>query len=80
MAKEKDESLEKLFLELKEFNRQEFRKKFGDIFDCFEDENKYELITNLINSMIIGAELLGGRSNFKKNEKAIKESIKILLR
>ena len=80
IAKEEDENLEKLFQELKKFNRQEFRIKFGETFECFKDDNKYDLITNFINSMIIGAELLGGRNNFKNNEEIIKGAIKILLK
>lgn len=80
IAKEKDESLENLYQEIIRISRLEFKEKFGTMFACFEDDNKYELITNFINSMIIGAELLGGRANFKKNEQAIKDAIKILLK
>lgn len=80
MAKKNNPKLEKLFEELKENSRVELQKELGGIYEITEDEDKFDMLTNFMNSMIMGAEILSCRENFKNNRNILFEVLKVLLR
>lgn len=80
IAKKNNEKLENLFNTLKEETMKEFEKDFSEFSDTFVMNKNYDLITDFINSMILGSNLLNGRKNILEHEKAIKEAIRALLK
>lgn len=80
IAKKSSEKLENLFLELKERNREVFKSTFENVPDVFIKDSSYDLVTDFINSMIMGSEILNARDTIRKNKDLFVESIKILLK
>lgn len=76
-AKKDSPKLENLFYELKELNKQEFKAAFGDTRAL---EKNYDFLTDFINSLILGANILNSNELFKTNEILIKEMFKLILK
>lgn len=76
-AKKDSPKLESLFNELKAENKKEFLATFDDTSCIMQN---YDLLTDFINSLILGANSLNAKENFIKNEKLIKLLIKTLLK
>lgn len=76
-AKKDSPKLENLFNELKAENKKEFLATFDDTSCILQN---YDLLTDFINSLILGANSLNAKENFIKNEKLIKLLIKTLLK
>ncbi len=81
IAKKNNEKLEKLFQELKEETLKEFENlsKELDISLLNEKLHIYDLLTDMINSFIIGAEILSARENFSENKSLMVEVFKLIL-
>lgn len=79
LAKRRDSKLESLFEELKIEARDEFRKEMGDSPNSFEVEELYDFLTYFMNSLIIGAEVLGARKSFLDNKDMLIEMLKTIL-
>lgn len=81
IAKKNNEKLEKLFQELKEETLKEFENlsKDLDISLLNEKLHIYDLLTDMINSFIIGAEILSARENFSENKSLMVEVFKLIL-
>ncbi|WP_288868852.1 TetR/AcrR family transcriptional regulator [uncultured Parvimonas sp.] len=74
--KQYDENLEKLFLKLKEetfFDLNKLYKKFGFDFNY----NEYDFLTDFMNSLVLGRDILKAKGNFEKNKENLKDMIKI---
>lgn len=74
--KQYDENLEKLFLKLKEetfFDLNKLYKKFGFDFNY----NEYDFLTDFMNSLVLGRDILKAKGNFYKNKENLKDMIKI---
>ncbi len=72
--KQYDENLEKLFLKLKEETFIELKKiyeKFGFSFNYYE----YDFLTDFMNSLILGREILTAKNSFSKNRVVLKNFI-----
>lgn len=75
----RNKKIESLYKKLKEKSTNNILALFG-----FTGENKnlaasFDLITNLINSMILGGEILQLRDNFRDNRDVIKKMILVIL-
>ncbi|WP_311526128.1 hypothetical protein [uncultured Parvimonas sp.] len=71
-----DENLEKLFLKLKEetfFDLNKLYKKFGFDFNY----NEYDFLTDFMNSLVLGRDILKAKGNFYKNKENLKDMLKI---
>ena len=79
IVKKDNEKLEDLFQLLKQKTLDEFRARSKVCPDGFLKEEVFELITNYINSMIIGATYLGARDNFKEHKEEIIEALMAML-
>lgn len=74
--KQYDENLEKLFLKLKEetfFDLNKLYKKFGFDFNY----NEYDFLTDFMNSLVLGRDILKAKGNFYKNKENLKDMLKI---
>lgn len=72
--KQYDENLERLFLKLKEETFSDLNKlykKFGFSFDF----NEYNFITDFMNSLVLGIEILSAKNSFLKNRVLLKNFI-----
>ncbi|WP_313961461.1 TetR/AcrR family transcriptional regulator [uncultured Parvimonas sp.] len=72
--KQYDDNLEKLFLKLKEETFIELKKlyeKFGFSFNYYE----YDFLTDFMNSLILGREVLTAKNSFSKNRVVLKNFI-----
>ena len=77
--KQYDENLEKLFLKLKEETFIELKKiyeKFGFSFNYYE----YDFLTDFMNSLILGREILSAKNSFLKNKVLLKNFIREYLK
>ena len=77
--KQYDENLERLFLKLKEetfFDLNKLYKKFGFSFDF----NEYNFITDFMNSLVLGIEILGAKNSFFENRALIKNIVREYLK
>ncbi|MGX7107963.1 TetR/AcrR family transcriptional regulator [Facklamia miroungae] len=79
IEKKRNEKLNKLFEVLKEQSRQEFLILENKNQQYLMDDNMYDLVTNFINSMIIGAEILDARENLKINRNILERMAIILI-
>ena len=73
--KQYDENLEKLFLKLKEETFIELKKiyeKFGFSFNYYE----YDFLTDFMNSLVLGREILSAKNSFLKNRLLLKQFIR----
>ena len=73
--KQYDENLEKLFLKLKEETFIELKKiyeKFGFSFNYYE----YDFLTDFMNSLVLGIEILSAKNSFLKNRVLLKNFIR----
>ena len=73
--KQYDENLEKLFLKLKEETFVELKKiyeKFGFSFNYYE----YDFLTDFMNSLVLGREILSAKNSFLKNRLLLKKFIR----
>jgi len=73
--KQYDENLEKLFLKLKEETFIELKKiyeKFGFSFNYYE----YDFLTDFMNSLVLGREILSAKNSFLKNRLFLKKFIR----
>ena len=73
--KQYDENLEKLFLKLKEETFIELKKiyeKFGFSFNYYE----YDFLTDFMNSLVLGREILSAKNSCLKNRLLLKKFIR----
>ena len=77
--KQYDENLERLFLKLKEETFSDLNKlykKFGFSFDF----NEYNFITDFMNSLVLGREILSAKNSFFENRALIKNIVREYLK
>lgn len=71
--------LEELFLKLKEENRRIFQAEFKSLPESFITQDKYDFLTDFLNSLIVGAVMLKGRDHFRENKDIIISVFKTVL-
>ena len=71
LAKRRNEKLEKLFLKLKEQTLEELNAFLFSKEGVQMNEDMLDLLTDFINTMILGSELLDARENFKKHRQLL---------
>lgn len=79
IAKKDNEKLEHLFKTLQEEARQTFLKLMGKEHAWFTSDEVYDFLTHFINSLIIGANVLGARESFIKKRSLLVSLVKELL-
>ena len=72
--KQYDENLERLFLKLKEETFSDLNKLYKK-FDFSFDFNEYNFITDFMNSLVLGIEILSAKNSFLKNRVLLKNFI-----
>lgn len=77
--KNHNEKLENLYKRLKETSTQNILKLFRSYDDYENLETDLAFITNFINTMILGGEILQSRNNFRENREVIKRMILVIL-
>ena len=71
LAKRRNEKLEKLFLKLKEQTLEELNTFLFIEGGVQMNEDMLDLLTDFINTVILGSELLDARENFKKHRQLL---------
>lgn len=79
LLKSKNPKLESLFKILKEKTRKELFSFFEKLPNSFIDDEKYTMLTDFINSLILGAGVLDARKGFIKNRTLIIKMIHLIL-
>lgn len=79
IAKKDNEKLESLFKILQEESRQTFLKLIGKEYVYLTCGELYDFLTHFMNSLIIGANVLGARESFIKKRSLLVSLIKELL-
>lgn len=79
LLKSKNPKLESLFKILKEKTRKELFSFFEKLPNSFIDDEKYTMLTDFINSLILGAGVLNARKGFIKNRTLIIKMIHLIL-
>ena len=79
LLKSKNPKLESLFKILKEKTRKELFSFFEKLPNSFIDDEKYTMLTDFINSLILGAGVLNARKGFIKNRTLIIKMIHLVL-
>lgn len=78
LLKSKNPKLESLFKILKEKTRKELLSFFEKLPNSFIDDEKYTILTDFINSLILGAGVLDARKGFIKNRTLIIKMIHLI--
>ena len=71
LAKRRNGKLEKLFLKLKEQTLEELNAFLFPKGGVQMNEDMLDLLTDFINTVILGSELLDARENFKKHRQLL---------
>lgn len=79
LLKSKNPRLKTLFKILKEKTRKELFSFFEKLPNSFIDDEKYTMLTDFINSLILGAGVLDARKGFIKNRTLIIKMIHLIL-
>ena len=79
LLKSKNPKLKTLFKILKEKTRKELFSFFEKLPNSFIDDEKYTMLTDFINSLILGAGVLDARKGFIKNRTLIIKMIHLIL-
>lgn len=79
LLKSKNPRLKTLFKILKEKTRKELFSFFEKLPNSFIDDEKYTMLTDFINSLILGAGVLDARKGFIKNRALIIKMIHLIL-
>lgn len=80
MAKARNEELEDLFQRLKERTKVSFVEAFGDQAAFYMDAEAYDLVTDLVNAMILATTTLGARDRFLSHREELVHGMTITLR
>ena len=80
MAKARNEELEELFQKLKERTKVSFVEAFGDQAAFYMDAEAYDLVTDLVNAMILATTTLGARERFLSHREELVRGMTITLR
>ncbi|WP_243446776.1 hypothetical protein [Criibacterium bergeronii] len=75
MQKKRNPKLAKLMLELQEQTKEEFKKIMCDVTYWITNNESFQFITDFINAMIIGSDVLEARENFKKNRQLLEKML-----
>lgn len=80
MAKARNEELEELFQKLKERTKVSFVEAFGDQAAFYMDAEAYDLVTDLVNAMILATTTLGARERFLSHREELVHGMTMTLR
>lgn len=61
--------------ELQEQTKEEFKKIMCDVPYWITNNESFQFITDFINAMIIGSDVLEARENFKKNRQLLEKML-----
>lgn len=75
IAKKRNPQLAKLMPELQEQTKEEFKKIMCDVTYWITNNESFQFITDFINAMIIGSDVLEARENFKKNRQLLEKML-----
>lgn len=73
IAKKRNPELNAIFVELQEQAKESLKKIFGDTSNWLINCDTFQLITDFINAMILGSDVLEARENFIKNRKILEK-------
>ncbi|HGA2006627.1 TPA: TetR/AcrR family transcriptional regulator [Streptococcus agalactiae] len=73
IAKKRKPELNEIFVELQEQAKESLKKIFGDTPNWLTNCDTFQFITDFVNSMILGSDVLEARENFKKNRKILEK-------
>lgn len=79
ISKNKRPQLEQLFQQLKAETAKEF-EQLQNFKDLIPDPYMYDFITDVINGLLISAQLLHGRENFKSNRDILIDMFKVIIK
>lgn len=75
IAKKRNPELKTLMIELQEYTKERFKAFMSDVPKWTFDSNKFQLITNFINSIILASDILEARESFKQNRKLLEKML-----
>ncbi|MGF3076543.1 TetR/AcrR family transcriptional regulator [Facklamia sp. P12955] len=73
IEKKRSKKLNSIFNQLKAQSREEFSQLQRNVPEFLLNDALYDFVTDFINSMILGADILEARDNFKKNKEIIEK-------
>nr|WP_225247801.1 hypothetical protein [Streptococcus pseudoporcinus] len=73
IAKKRKPELNEIFVELQEQAKESLKKIFGDTPNWLTNCDTFQFITDFVNAMILGSDVLEARENFKKNRKILEK-------
>lgn len=73
MQKKRKPELNEIFVELQEQAKESLKKIFGDTPNWLTNCDTFQFITDFVNAMILGSDVLEARENFKKNRKILEK-------
>ena len=77
--KKRNPELIKLMFELQEKTKERIKDVFDSTFIYFININNFQFLTDFINSIIMSADLLDARENFKENRMLLEQMILLIL-
>lgn len=75
----RNEELRNLMVELKEENKIQLKQVLGCESEYLFDNDTYDFLTDFMNAMIMAAEILDARGNFKKNRLTMERMVLLIL-
>lgn len=75
IAKRRNPELNELMVDLQEQTKERFKVIFGDSFKWLFDPGMFQLLTDFINAMILGSNVLEARENFKENRNLLEKML-----
>lgn len=75
IAKRRNPELNELMVDLQEQTKERFKVIFGDSSKWLFDQGMFQLLTDFINAMILGSNVLEARENFKKNRNLLEKML-----
>lgn len=75
IAKRRNPELNELMVELQEQTKERFKVIFGDSSKWLFNPDMFQLVTDFINAMILGSNVLEARENFKENRNLLEKML-----
>lgn len=75
IAKKRNAELQELMIELQEQTKESFKMIFEDTPNWVVDANMFQIVTDFMNAMILGSNVLEARECFKKNRQLLEQML-----
>lgn len=80
IAKKRNPELNEVLNDLQEQTKERFKVIFGDTPEWLFNSDKFQFVTDFINAMILGSNILEARENFKKNRSLLEQILILIFR